>query len=140
MGAATMHEVVVVDAVRSAVGKRNGSLALMQAGDLLGDVLSGIVGRTAVDPDDVGHIVGGCVQQVGAQASNVVRNAWLGAGLPIDVPAVTVNTQCGSSQEAVTLAHALVGSGLVDMVVACGVETMSSVPMGSNVPIDPDCG
>jgi acetyl-CoA C-acetyltransferase len=135
-----MNEVVVVDAVRSPVGRRNGTLAHKHANELLGDVVLALLERTGVDPANVGHVVGGCVQQVGAQASNVTRNAWLAAGLPLEVPAVTVNTQCGSSQEATTLAHAFVASGLTDVVVACGVETMSSIPMGSAAPTEPDLG
>jgi acetyl-CoA C-acetyltransferase len=135
-----MDEVVIVDAVRSAVGRRNGSLAHKHANELLGDVVLALVDRTGVDPAAVGHVVGGCVQQVGAQASNVTRNAWLAAGLPLDVPAVTVNTQCGSSQEATTVAHALVASGLTDLVVACGVETMSAIPMGSAAPAEGSLG
>ncbi len=135
-----MREVVIVDAVRSAVGKRGGSLSHMPATELLGDVLVGLFDRNDFDPSEVGHVIGGCVQQLGSQASNVVRNAWLAAGLPLDVPSVTVNTQCGSGQEASTLAHGLLAGGLVDVAVACGVETMSAIPMGSTVPADPDFG
>jgi acetyl-CoA C-acetyltransferase len=135
-----MDEVVVVDAVRSAVGRRNGALAHKHANELLGDVVLALVERTGIDPAAIGHVVGGCVQQVGAQSGNVIRNAWLAAGLPLEVPAVTVNTQCGSSQEATTLGHAMVSSGLADVVVACGVETMSAIPMGSTVPTEPDLG
>jgi acetyl-CoA C-acetyltransferase len=135
-----MNEVVVIDAVRSAVGRRNGALARKHANELLGDVMLALIERTSIDPAAVTHVVGGCVQQVGAQSGNVTRNAWLAAGLPLDVPAVTVNTQCGSSQEATTLGHAMVASGLADVVVACGVETMSAIPMGSTVPTEPDLG
>jgi acetyl-CoA C-acetyltransferase len=85
-------------------------------------------------------VVGGCVGQVGAQASNVIRNAWLTAGLPLEVPATTANVQCGSAQQSTTLAHGLVASGLVDVAVACGVENMSMVPMGSSIPTDPAVG
>ena len=134
-----MRDVVIIDSVRSAVGKRNGALSAMPATELLGDVLLGLFGRNDVDPAEVGHVVGGCVQQLGYQSGNVARNAWLAAGLPLEVPAVTVNTQCGSSQEAVTLAHALT-SGLVDVAVACGVESMSRIPMGSTAPVEPDFG
>ena len=129
-----MKNVVIIDAVRSAIGKRNGSLSLLPAPELLGDVIVGLLGRNPIDPASIGHVVAGCVQQVGAQSANVARNAWLGAGLPLQVPAVTVNTQCGSSQEALTVAHALLGADLVDLVLACGVETMSSIPMGSATP------
>jgi acetyl-CoA C-acetyltransferase len=135
-----MREVVIVEAVRTPVGKRNGALAPLHATELAAVPLRGLVERTGIDPAIVGQVVGGCVQQVGMQSANVIRNAWLTAGLPLAVPATTVNVQCGSSQQATTLAHALVGSGLVDVAVACGVESMSRVPMGSSVPRDPDVG
>jgi acetyl-CoA C-acetyltransferase len=96
--------------------------------------------RSGMDPAKVGHVIGGTVTQVGSQSSNVTRNAWLMAGLPLEVPAVTVSAQCGSSQEAVTMAHALIASGLVDVVVACGVETMTRIPPMANVPEAPDYG
>jgi acetyl-CoA C-acetyltransferase len=132
--------VVVVDAVRSAIGRRNGTLAHTHANEILGTVLAALVDRTGLDPAQVGQVVGGCVGQVGDQASNVVRQAWLTAGLPLEVPSTTVNTQCGSAQQSTTLAHGLVASGLVDVAVACGVEVMSKVVMGSTVPRDPDVG
>jgi acetyl-CoA C-acetyltransferase len=134
------NEVVVVEAIRSAVGKRNGALAAVPAPELLADVLNALIERSGVDPAAVGHVIGGAVTQVGSQSSNVTRNAWLMAGLPLEVPAVTVTAQCGSSQEAVTVAHGLVASGLVDIVIACGVETMSRVPPMANTPQDPDYG
>jgi len=134
-----MAEVVIVDAVRTAVGRRNGGLSSLHANDLLGTVQKAVLARTGVAPDAVEQVVGGCVGQVGAQSSNVTRNAWLAAGLPLDVPASTVNVQCGSSQQATTLAHGMVGSGLVDLAISCGVETMSRVPMGSSVK-DPALG
>jgi acetyl-CoA C-acetyltransferase len=134
------NDVVVVEAVRSAVGKRNGALAAIPAPELLADVLQALIERSGVDPAKVGHVIGGAVTQVGSQSSNVTRNAWLMAGLPLEVPAVTVTAQCGSSQEAVTMAHALIASGLVDVAVACGVETMTRIPPMANVPEDPDYG
>lgn len=134
------REVVVVDAVRSAIGRRNGALSRVPATELLAAVLKGLMERVDLDPQEVGHVIGGNVNQVGYQAGNVTRNGWLMAGLPLDLPAVTVNTQCGSSQEALTIAHAMVASGLVDVAVACGVETMSQIPMGANVPTDPYFG
>jgi acetyl-CoA C-acetyltransferase len=134
------RDVVVIDAVRSPIGRRNGALSSVPAPELLADVLGSLMGRVRISPAEVGHVIGGNVIQVGAQSGNVIRNAWLVAGLPMEVPAVTVNTQCGSSQEAVTLAHSLIGSGLVDVAVACGVETMTKIPMGSNAPSDPDYG
>jgi acetyl-CoA C-acetyltransferase len=132
-------DVVIIDAVRTAVGRRNGALSSLHANDLLGTVQKAVLDRTGVAPDAVEQVVGGCVGQVGAQSSNVTRNAWLAAGLPLEVSASTVNVQCGSSQQATTLAHGMVGSGLVDLAMSCGVETMSRVPMGSSV-TDPALG
>ncbi|WP_424639488.1 acetyl-CoA C-acyltransferase [Embleya sp. AB8] len=129
-----MREVVVVDAVRSAIGKRNGGLAHIHANELLGDVLLGLLRRHDLTGAEVDHVVGGCVGQLGMQAANVTRNAWLTAGLPSEVPAATVNAQCGSSQEAQLIAHARIASGLADVVIACGVEVMSRIPLGSNMP------
>jgi acetyl-CoA C-acetyltransferase len=135
-----MREVVIVDAVRTAFGKRNGGLSSMHSIDLLGQVLKGLIARTGIDPKSVDQLIGGCVNQVGMQAANVTRTAWLTAGLPLEVPATTVDAQCGSSQQATTLGHGLIGSGLADIVVACGVEVMSRVPMGSTVPQDGSLG
>jgi acetyl-CoA C-acetyltransferase len=132
--------VVVVDAVRSPVGKRNGTLAGTHPNELLGAVLAATLERTGLDPTLVGQVIGGCVNQAGAQAANVTRQAWLTAGLPIEVPAATANVQCGSAQQSTTLAHGLVASGLVDVAIACGVEVMSMVPLGSSIPRDPDVG
>ena len=127
-----MGDVFIVEAVRSPLGKRRGGLSTVHAGDLLGHVLSAAVARSGIDAGDVDQIVGGCVSQVGEQSYNVARTAWLTAGLPLDVPATTVDAQCGSSQQASTLAAGLVGSGLEDIVVSCGVEMMSRVPLGAN--------
>jgi acetyl-CoA C-acetyltransferase len=126
-----MGEVLILDAVRTAIGRRNGTLSKVHANDLLGTVQKAIVDRTGIDPLAIDHVVGGCVQQVGAQSANVVRNAWLAMRLPQEVPAATVNSQCGSSQEANLVAHGLVGSGLAGVAMSCGVETMSSVPFGA---------
>lgn len=126
-----MAEVLILDAVRTAIGRRNGTLARMHANDVLGTVQRAIVERTGIDPLSIDQVVGGCVQQVGAQSANVARNAWLAMRLPQEVPAATVNSQCGSSQEANMVAHALVGSGLAGVAVSCGVEMMSSVPFGA---------
>ena len=127
-----MTDVVIIDAVRTPVGRRNGGLAGVHPADLLATALSELVARTGIDPAEVGQVVGGCVSQVGAQSFNVARTAWLTAGLPLGVAATTVDTQCGSSQQATNLATSLVAAGVVDVAVACGVETMSSVPIGSN--------
>ena len=135
-----MRDVVIVEAVRSPVGRRNGALSGMHAADLLADVQRAVIERSGIDPAEVGQVVGGCVGQVGMQAANVTRTAWLQAGLPLEAAATTVNTQCGSSQQATNMATALVAAGVVDVAVACGVEVMSAVPMGSTVPKDPFVG
>ncbi len=133
-----MPELVIVDAARSAIGRRNGSLAGVHPAEVLGEVQRGLVERTGIDPTDVGQVVGGCVTQVGEQAFDVARHAWLGAGLPISVAATTVDAQCGSSQQATSLAAGLVAAGVVDVAIGCGVEAMSRVPMGTS--IDPKFG
>jgi acetyl-CoA C-acetyltransferase len=135
-----MREVVIVEAVRTPFGKRNGGLSTMHALDLLGLVQRAVFDRSGVDPAETGQVVGGCVGQVGMQSMNVTRGAWLTAGLPLEVPATTVDSQCGSSQQATGLAYALVASGVADAAVACGIELMSRVPMGSTTPKDPDAG
>ena len=93
-----------------------------------------------MDPAEVGQVVGGCVGQVGMQTMNVTRNAWLAAGLPLEVAATTVDAQCGSSQQATNMAYSLVKSGIVDSAVSCGVELMTKVPMGATIPKDPKVG
>jgi acetyl-CoA C-acetyltransferase len=127
-----MSDVVIIDAVRTPIGRRNGGLSTMHSADLLATALTELVARTGIDPNIVEQVVGGCVSQVGMQSYNVTRTAWLSAGLPIATAATTVDSQCGSSQQATNLATSLVKSGTVDVVVACGVEIMSRVPMGSN--------
>jgi acetyl-CoA C-acetyltransferase len=128
-----MPEVVIVEAVRSPIGRRGGGLSTMHSADLLAEALKALIDRSGVDPAEVGQVVGGCVSQVGMQAFNIARTAWLTAGLPISAPATTVDSQCGSSQQATNFATSLVGSGVVDVAVACGVEVMSQVPMGSSL-------
>jgi acetyl-CoA C-acetyltransferase len=128
-----MPEVVIVEAVRTPIGRRGGGLSTMHSADLLAETLRALIDRSGVDPAEVGQVVGGCVSQVGMQAFNIARTAWLTAGLPISAPATTVDSQCGSSQQATNFATSLVGSGVVDVAVACGVEVMSQVPMGSSL-------
>ncbi|MCB1285554.1 MAG: steroid 3-ketoacyl-CoA thiolase [Microthrixaceae bacterium] len=127
-----MSDVVIIDAVRTPIGRRNGGLATVHPADLLATTLKALVERNGIDPLEVGQVVGGCVSQVGEQSFNVTRTAWLTAGLPQEVAATTVDTQCGSSQQATNLASALVAGGVVDVAIACGVEAMSRVPIGSN--------
>jgi acetyl-CoA C-acetyltransferase len=135
-----VRDVVIVDAVRTPFGKRDGALSSAHSVVLLADTLNALFARSAVDPACVGQVVGGCVSQVGMQTMDITRGAWLTAGLPIGVAGSTVDAACGSSQQAMNLGYALVASGLVDTVVACGVEVMSRVPMGSPVPKDGSLG
>jgi acetyl-CoA C-acetyltransferase len=124
--------VVIVDAVRTPIGRRGGGLSTMHPAEVLSTVQRAIVDRTGIDPAEIGQIVGGCVSQVGEQSFNITRTAWLAAGLPMTTAATTVDTQCGSSQQATNLASTLVGAGVVDVAVACGVEVMSRIPIGVN--------
>jgi acetyl-CoA C-acetyltransferase len=124
--------VVVVAAVRTAIGRRGGGLSQVHPARLLGAVQRAALDRAGVDPASVGQVIGGVVTQVGEQAYDLARTAWLAEGLPQEVPASTVDAQCGSSQQALTLGAGLVGSGLTDVVLACGVESMSRIPIGSN--------
>jgi acetyl-CoA acyltransferase len=126
------REAVIVDTLRTAFGKRGGALAGWHPVDLLAFALSNLVERTGIDPGRVDDVIGGCVTQVGEQSTNVARNAWVAAGLPQAVPATTVDRQCGSSQQAVHFAAASVVAGHYDLAVACGVESMSHVPLASN--------
>ncbi|MCA2212616.1 acetyl-CoA C-acyltransferase [Jidongwangia harbinensis] len=127
-----MRDAVIVGAVRTPVGRRNGGLSEVHPVDLSAHVLRELAGRTGFDPHDVEDVVWGCVSQVGEQSWNVGRNAVLAAGWPESVPGTTVDRQCGSSQQAVHFAAAAVLSGQADLVVAGGVESMSRVPMGSS--------
>jgi len=125
-----MREAVIVEAVRSPMGKKNGKLAGTHPVDLLADVLKAAFERTGVDPAQVEDHITGCVMQTGEQGLNIGRNAWLAAGLPEEVPATTVDRQCGSSQQAAHFAAQGVIAGAYDLVIASGVENMSRVPMG----------
>ncbi len=128
-----MPEAYIVDALRTPVGKRNGSLGAVHPNDLAAHVLTSLLERTGVDPAAVDDVILGCVDQVGPQAGNIARTAWLAAGLPESVPGTTVDRQCGSSQQAVHFAAQAVMSGTQDLVIAGGVENMSMVPIGANV-------
>lgn len=128
-----MQDVAIVEAVRTPIGRRGGRLASVPAPDLLGHVLRACLERSQVDAEEVQQVLGGCVSAVGEQAINITRTAWLSAGLPQGVAATTIDAQCGSSQQATSLAASLVASGNVDVTIACGVESMSRVPLGSNV-------
>jgi acetyl-CoA C-acetyltransferase len=128
-----MRDVVIVDAVRTPIGKRGGGLSTMHSADLLAVAQKAAIDRSGIDPAEIGQVVGGCISQVGMQAFNVSRTAWLTAGLPVSVAATTVDSQCGSSQQATSIATSFVASGVVDAALACGVEVMSQVPMGSSL-------
>lgn len=127
------REAVIVDAVRTPVGRRDGMLRDWHPVDLLAHTLKGLAERTKLDPGSIDDVIGGCVMQAGEQALNVTRNAVLAAGWPESVPATTVDRQCGSSQQAVHFAAQGVIAGAYDIAVACGVESMTRVPMGSPV-------
>ncbi len=128
-----MAEAYIVDAVRTPVGKRHGGLSQVHPADLAAHVLRELITRTGVDPAAVEDVIMGCVSQIGPQAIDISRTAWLSGGLPENVPGVTIDRQCGSSQQAVHFAAQGVLSGTQDLVVAAGVESMSQVPMGSTV-------
>jgi len=126
------RDAVIVDVVRTTMGKRKGALATWHPVDLLGFALNALVERTGIDPGRVDDVIGGCVTQVGEQSTNATRNAWVAAGLPQHVPATTVDRQCGSSQQAMHFGAAGVVAGQYDLVVACGVESMSRVGLAAN--------
>src|SRR3989442_1962215 len=126
-------EAVIVEAVRTPIGKRNGSLKDYHPVDLLADVLKEMVNRSGVDPGQIEDNITGCVSQIGEQSLNVARNGWLAAGFPETIPSTTVDRQCGSSQQSIHFAAQGVMSGQYDLVVASGVENMTRVPMGSSM-------
>jgi len=128
-----MRDAVIVEAVRTPVGKRNGGLASVHPTDLSAYVLRALAERSGVDPVVIDDVIWGCVSQLGEQTYNIARNAILGAGWPETVPGTTVDRQCGSSQQAVHFAAAGLVAGHYDVVVAGGVESMSRVPMGSSL-------
>jgi acetyl-CoA C-acetyltransferase len=133
-----MAEAYLVDAVRTPVGRRGGSLATIHPADLGAHVLTELVGRTDIDPEAVEDVFFGCLDTVGAQSGDIARTAWLAAGLPESVPGATIDRQCGSSQQAVHFAAQAVMSGCADVVVAGGVQNMSAVPIGTAITIAKD--
>ena len=128
-----MRDVYIVEAVRSPIGRRRGDLATLHPGDLLGFVQKGALERRGIDPARIDQVIGGCVSQVGEQSFNIARCAWLSQGLPLEVPQTTIDSQCGSSQQATTLAMGLVGSGMAETALTCGLEMMTRVPLGANM-------
>ncbi|MFQ5830456.1 MAG: thiolase family protein [Candidatus Methylomirabilia bacterium] len=127
-----MHQAVIVEAVRTAVGRRNGKLSGIRSDDLLAHTLRELVARAKIDPNEVEDVVIGCVDQIGEQGFNIARNAALIAGLPLDVCGTTLDRMCGSGQQAANFAAMGVMAGQYDAVIAGGVEHMTRVPMGSN--------
>src|SRR5437899_10936388 len=128
-----MRDAVIVEAVRTPVGKRNGGLAGIHSADLSAHVLEALVARTGIDPVLVDDVIWGCVMQIGEQTFDIARTAVLSAGWPESIPGTTVDRQCGSSQQAVHFAAAGVIAGQYDVAVAGGVEVMTRVPMGSSL-------
>jgi acetyl-CoA C-acetyltransferase len=127
-----MAKPVIVEAVRTPIGRRNGALAGLHAAELLGVAQVELVKRAGIDPAEVEQVVGGCVTQAGEQASNVTRTAWLSQSLPYEVAATTIDCQCGSSQQANHFVANLIAAGAIEVGIACGVEAMSRVGLGAN--------
>ena len=127
-----MARPVIVEAVRSPIGKRNGWLSGFHASELLGNVQVELVKRAGIDPGAVEQIVGGCVTQAGEQASNVTRTAWLGQSLPYETAATTIDCQCGSAQQANNFVASLISADAIEVGIACGIEAMSRVGLGAN--------
>jgi acetyl-CoA C-acetyltransferase len=126
-----MGTAVIVEAIRTPIGKRNGSLSGMHAAEILGGAQRGLVERSGIEPGLVEQVAGGCVTQAGEQSNNVTRTAWLHAGLPQQTGCLTLDAQCGSAQQAVHVIAGLISAGAIDVGIACGVEAMSRVPLGT---------
>ncbi|TDD00370.1 steroid 3-ketoacyl-CoA thiolase [Saccharopolyspora terrae] len=127
---------VIVEAVRTPIGKRKGWLSGLHASEILGAAQRGLLDRAGVDPASVEQVIGGCVTQAGEQAGNVTRTAWLHAGLPRETGATSIDAQCGSAQQATHLIAGLIATGAIEIGVSCGVEAMTRVPLGSNIGTD----
>src|ERR1700689_667856 len=126
-----MGTAVIVEAVRTPIGKRNGTLSGLHAAELLGAAQRGVVERAGLDPALVEQIAGGCVTQAGEQSNNVTRTAWLHAGLPVTTGGLTLDAQCGSAQQAVHLIAGLIAAGAIDVGIGCGVEARSPGALGT---------
>ena len=131
MSSVTGREAYVIDAVRTPVGKRGGSLAGQHPADLGAHVIRAVVERTGIDPEVVDDVIFGCVDTIGPQAGNIGRSAWLAAGMPLGVPGTTVDRQCGSSQQAVHFGAQAIWSGSQDVILFGGVQNMSALPISS---------
>jgi acetyl-CoA acetyltransferase family protein len=137
------RDVVIVEAVRTPVGRghrEKGYYRDVHPVDLLARTLNGLLERAAIDPAEVDLAVGGCVHQYGEQGLNAVRNAWLEAGLPVEVPATTLDLQCGSGQQSINMGAAAIAAGVHDVVVGCGVEHMGRIPIGVGTPYEDEIG
>ncbi len=126
-----MPEPVIVEAVRTPLGRRGGWLSSMHAADLLGVAQREVIDRAGIEPGAVEQVIGGAVTQASEQSSNVTRNAWLGSGLPFQTASTTIDCQCGSGQQANHMIAGLIGVGAIDVGIGCGVESMSRVPLGA---------
>jgi acetyl-CoA C-acetyltransferase len=126
-----MGTAVITEAVRTPIGKRNGSLSGLHAAQILGAAQRGLIERAAIDPNLVEQLAGGCVTQAGQQSNNITRTAWLHAGLPQQAGCLTLDAQCGSAQQAVHLIAGLIAADAIDVGIGCGVEAMSQVPLGT---------
>jgi acetyl-CoA C-acetyltransferase len=135
-----MAEAYIVEACRTPVGKRGGALAGMHPADLGAHILRAVVERSGVDPAAVDDVIFGCIDQVGPQAGDIARTSWLAAGFPEEVPGVTIDRQCGSSQQAIHFAAQAVMSGTMDVVIAGGVQNMSMIPIATGTKIGKDLG
>ena len=131
-----MGEPVIVEAVRTPIGKRNGWLSGLHAAEVLGAAQAGLVDRAGIDASLVEQVIGGCVTQAGEQSNNITRTAWLHTGLPRQTGCTTIDCQCGSAQQATHLVAGLIAGGAIDVGVACGVESMSRVPLRANIGAD----
>ena len=128
-----MGNPVIVEALRTPLGKRRGWLAGLHAAELLGSVQKAVIDRAGIDPALVEQVIGGCVTQAGEQSSDMVRRAWLHAGLPQETGGTTIDAQCGSAQQSAHLVAALISAGAIDTGIACGIESMSRVGLGANI-------
>ncbi|MDN5745803.1 MAG: steroid 3-ketoacyl-CoA thiolase [Nocardioidaceae bacterium] len=129
-----MGNPVIVEAVRTPLGKRKGWLAGLHPAVLLGSAQTEVLRRAGIDPDLIDQVVGGCVSQAGEQSNNMVRRAWMHAGLPNHTASTVIDAQCSSAQQATHLIHAMIAAGAIKAGVSCGVESMTRIPLGSNVP------
>jgi acetyl-CoA C-acetyltransferase len=131
-----MGSAMIVEAVRSPVGKRGGTLAGVHPAELLGGVQTALLDRAGLEPSEVEQVIGGCVTQAGEQSNNITRTAWLHAGLPVTAGCLTLDAQCGSAQQAVHLVAGLIAADAIDAGIACGVEAMSRIPLRAAVGAD----